>query len=85
MFNTTTPGNAPQTVLLCCLFTLRFESTYLLPWLAHHAVLGVDHFDLYLDDASHSWDESQRVKHAPLLRLLEDSKHITLHSMRGLG
>jgi len=75
----------PPTVLLCALFSLTFESSYLLPWVAHHASLGVDHFDLYLDDVSNSWLPDHAKQHAPLLALLEDSDIITLHSMKALG
>lgn len=33
-------GLAAPTVALCVLFTFRFESPYILPWIAHHALYG---------------------------------------------
>ena len=39
-------------LVLCAIFTLRFEAPYILPWVAHHRRLGVDRLLLYHDDAS---------------------------------
>ena len=45
-------------LVLCALFTLRFEAPYILPWVAHHRLLGVDRLLLYHDDASGMWSPS---------------------------
>lgn len=46
---------------------------------------GVTHFEMYLDDASHTWDAEQTVQHGALLKLLNESKIITLHSLKRLN
>jgi hypothetical protein len=74
----------PPTVLLCALFSLTFESTYILPWIAHHASLGVDHFDMYMDDVSPSWLPEHATDHAELIAVLEASDIVTLFSMKTL-
>jgi hypothetical protein len=78
-------ASAPPTILVCVLFSLAFESPYVLPWIAHHTILGVDHFDMYLDDVSPTWVPQHAEDHADLLALLNQSAAVTLHSMRMLG
>ena len=54
-------------LVLCALFTLRFEAPYILPWVAHHRRLGVDRLLLYHDDASGMWSPSLSERHSELL------------------
>ena len=35
---------------LCTMLTLKYESPYLLPWLAWHKLAGIERIFLYLDD-----------------------------------
>jgi hypothetical protein len=37
------------TLAVCARFTLRYEAQHVLSWIAHHHVLGVRQFFLYLD------------------------------------
>ena len=67
---------------LCALFGLRFEAPYLLPWIAHHALYGVDHVHLYMDDVSSAWSEDLLEVHSDLLRLLDNNDRVTLYSLK---
>jgi hypothetical protein len=44
--------------LWCALFTLRYETPHLLPWVAHNLAAGVDTILLYHDDISWSFEPS---------------------------
>ena len=59
-------------LVLCALFTLRFEAPYILPWVAHHRLLGVDRLLLYHDDASGMWSPSLSERHSELLSALRE-------------
>jgi hypothetical protein len=72
-------------VHLCGLFALRYEAGYILPWIAHHARYGVDHFHLYLDDFSSSWDPKQSDVHERLLGILSNHPKISLYWMTVVG
>jgi len=77
----TSPVDRPV-VHLCGIFALRFEAPYILPWIAHHAHYGVDHFHLYKDDISSSWSDDLNEQYSQLLKLLEDSDRVTVYSMK---
>ena len=73
-------------LVLCALFTLRFEAPYILPWVAHHRRLGVDRLLLYHDDASSMWSPSLSDRHSELLSALrEHDNWITLYSAASLN
>ena len=73
-------------LVLCALFTLRFEAPYILPWVAHHRRLGVDRLLLYHDDASGMWSPSLSERHSELLSALrEHDNWITLYSAAALN
>ena len=84
-FDTNPSSKARPIIHLCALFALRFEAPYLLPWIAHHANYGVDHFHLYMDDSSPSWSDDLLVVHAHTLALLRGSDKVTLYSMKQHG
>eukprot|EP00966_Prymnesium_polylepis_P037800 877638-Prymnesium_polylepis.1 len=65
----------------CAMFTLRYEAPYLLPWLAFHATLGIDHFYLYHDDVSPEFEHPLLPK---LLETLGNSSYVTVYSMQSL-
>ena len=69
-------------LLLCGLLTLRTEAAYVLPWVAHHKLMGVDHVVLYHDDASGSWHPKLAIAHKELLAHLAGDEFVTLLSMR---
>ena len=69
-------------LLLCGLLTLRTEAAYVLPWVAHHKLMGVDHVVLYHDDASGSWHPKLAIAHKELLAHLAGDEFVTLFSMR---
>ena len=73
-------------LVLCAIFTLRFEAPYILPWVAHHRRLGVDRLLLYHDDASSMWSPSLSDRHSELLSALrEHDNWITLYSAASLN
>ena len=84
-FDTNPSSKARPIIHLCALFALRYEAPYLLPWIAHHANYGVDHFHLYMDDSSPSWSDYLLVVHAHTLALLRGSDKVTLYSMKQHG
>ena len=57
-------------LVLCALFSLRYEAPYLLPWLAYHRMLGFDRIILYHDDASGMFSADLLESHSKLLQLL---------------
>lgn len=69
-------------LLMCGLLTLRTEAAYVLPWVAHHKLMGVDHMVLYHDDASGSWHPKLAMAHKELLAHLAGETFVTLLSMR---
>jgi hypothetical protein len=82
------PRPAMPRMVLCTLFTLRYEAPYILPWIAHHRLLGVDRVILYHDDASGFWSPAFATDHAKLLSILQDEEHsgwLTFHSMAALN
>ena len=73
-------------LVLCAIFTLRFEAPYILPWVAHHRRLGVDRLLLYHDDASGMWSPSLSERHSQLLSALrEHDNWLTLYSAASLN
>lgn len=64
---------------LCTWFTFRFESSHLLPWVAHHIGTGIDHVFLYVDDYSPSWEPD--VLYARQMDALNRSGKVTVFSM----
>lgn len=54
---------------LAVLATARDEGLYLLEWIAHNKVIGVDHFFIYTNDNTDGSDE--------LLKILSENKEIT--------
>lgn len=70
-----------MTVALCSLMTLRMEAPHLLPWVAYHLLIGVDHIHLYHDDRSGMWNDKLIQLHRPLMNYLHAHKQVTLHSM----
>jgi hypothetical protein len=81
------PPARPALLAVCTLFTLRFEAPYILPWIAHHRLLGVDRIILYHDDASGFWSSALAAKHSKLLSILQDKRHsdwLTFRSMAAL-
>lgn len=69
-------------LLMCGLLTLRTEAAYVLPWVAHHKLMGVDHMLLYHDDASGSWHPKLAIAHKKLLTHLASDESVTFLSMR---
>ena len=78
----------PVGLAVCSLFTLRYDAPYILPWLAHHRLLGVDRVILYHDDASGMWNSTFSTTHSKLLSVLQDARHsdwLTFHSTAALN
>ena len=42
------PPKLVHNVAVCSRWSPRYEALHVLPWLAHHNLLGVDHFFMYL-------------------------------------
>lgn len=70
-------------LVLCTLFSLRLESSYLLPWIAWHSMVGFDHIFMYLDDVriGNEAREHQEVLHAAM----GASSLVTVLSLKRVG
>tara|TARA_B110001452_G_scaffold103452_1_gene85855 strand:- start:2149 stop:2700 length:552 start_codon:yes stop_codon:yes gene_type:complete len=69
---------------ICAQVSLRYETPYLLPWVAYHTLLGFDSIILYIDDGTHL-GAIDRTAHRRLLGMLGNAKHVTVHSMTALN
>ena len=77
-------------LVLCALFSLRYEAPYLLPWLAYHRMLGFDRVILYHDDVSGMFSADLLESHSKLLQLLQrkaaqSGSWLTMKSMAAMG
>lgn len=73
-----------EELAICAQVSLRYETPYLLPWVAYHTLLGFDSIILYIDDGSHL-GAIDRSAHSRVLGMLGKAKHITVHSMMALN
>ena len=69
---------------ICAQVSLRYETPYLLPWVAYHTLLGFDSIILYIDDGTHL-GAIDHTAHSRLLGMLGNAKHVTVHSMTALN
>jgi len=64
---------------LCSLFTFRYESSYVLPWVAHQILFGAEHVYLYEDDISPGWKADELREQT--IKLLKKTGKVTIFSM----
>ena len=74
---------AAHEIGVCAIFTFRYESAALMPWIAYNSLLGVDRFFLWEDDFSPRWRPSRaETRLSSLLQALPD--RVSLVGMRSV-
>ena len=74
---------AAHEIGVCAIFTFRYESAALMPWIAYNSLLGVDRFFLWEDDFSPRWRPSRaETRLSSLLQAIPD--RVSLVGMRSV-